>query len=118
MSVSSTPPFKAQFLMPQYWAIWLGVLLLWSLAHLPWRAQFRLGNWLGEVLWRLAKRRQHDTLINLALCFPELSEAERIEMSIDVFRNGMLGFFESLSSWYTPKRFNDKVTITGLEHLV
>ncbi|GAC1373512.1 MAG: LpxL/LpxP family Kdo(2)-lipid IV(A) lauroyl/palmitoleoyl acyltransferase [Aquirhabdus sp.] len=118
MSVSSTPPFQAKFLMPQYWAIWLGVLLLWSLAHLPWRAQLCIGNWLGEMFWRLAKKRRLDTQINLALCFPELSEAERIEMSIDVFRNGMIGFFESLSAWYTPKRFNDKVSISGLEHLL
>jgi len=118
MSVSSAPPFQAKFLMPQYWAIWFGVLLLWSLAHLPWRAQLYLGNSLGELFWHLAKRRQHDTLVNLALCFPERSEAERIEMGMDVFRNGMLGFFESLSAWYTPKRFNDKVSITGLEHLL
>lgn len=118
MSVSSTPPFQAKFLMPQYWAIWLGVLLLWSLAHLPWRAQLCTGNWLGEVFWRLAKKRRLDTQKNLSLCFPELSEAERTEMSIDVFRNGMLGFFESLSAWYTPQRFNDKVSITGLQHLI
>jgi len=118
MSVSSTPPFKAKFLMPQFWAIWLGVVLLWLLAHLPWRVQFATGRWLGAIFWRLAKRRRLDTQINLALCFPELSESERVEMSLDVFRNGMIGFFESLSAWYSPKRFNDRVTIQGLHHLI
>ncbi len=118
MSVSSTPPFKAKFLLPQYWGIWIGVCILLLLAHLPWRIQLRLGRWLGEKFWALGKRRRSDTLINLGLCFPELSEAERYEMGIDVFRNGVIGFFESLSAWYTPKRFNTQVTIDGLHHLV
>lgn len=118
MSVSSPPPFQRRFLMPQYWGIWFGVLILWLLAHLPWPMQRLMGQGIGECFWSLGKRRRSDTLINLGLCFPELSEAERILMGKDVFRNAAIGIFESLSAWYAPKRFDKSVTISGLEHLI
>ena len=118
MSLHGRPAFQAKLLMPQFWVIWIGVLIFWIMAHLPWRAQFMIGHWLGKVLWRLAKRRRLDTQTNLSLCFPELPESERIKMGIDVFQNGTIGFFESLSAWYNPKRFEGKVSIDGLHHLI
>lgn len=36
-----------------------------------------LGAGLGQLLWYLARRRRHIALVNLRLCFPEWSEAER-----------------------------------------
>ncbi len=118
MSLHGRPAFQAKLLMPQFWATWLGVMVFWIMAQLPWRAQFVIGRWLGEVLWRLAKRRRLDTLINLSLCFPELSETQRIDMGMNVFRNGAIGFLESLSAWYNPNRLEGKVTIDGLHHLI
>ncbi len=117
MSVRGTPPFQTRLLLPQFWLAWIGIFILWCFAYFPWRVQYAIASWLGNTFWRIGKRRRNDTLINLRLCFPDKSEAERIEMGREIFRNGALGAFESLSAWFNPTRFNDQVTIDGLEHL-
>lgn len=110
-------PFQSRFLLPRYWGIWLGFALLWCLTFLPWPAQRQLGCWIGELVWQLGKKRRNDTLTNLRLCFPELSEEARTDMAVDVFRNAGIGLFESLNAWYKPSHFHRKVTIAGLHHL-
>ena len=61
--------------------LWYAVLGV--LAYLPlwvWRA---LGAALGSLLYWAIPRRRHVALVNLALCFPEWSEAERAEFFCD-----------------------------------
>lgn len=111
-------PFSLRFLMPQYWGIWLALLLFLPLAFLPWPLQYRLGCAIGWLAHRLARRRKSDTLINLSLCFAELDPQARADMCRDVFRQAGIGLFESLSAWYAPQKFERKVTISGLHHLV
>ncbi|MEC7121130.1 MAG: LpxL/LpxP family Kdo(2)-lipid IV(A) lauroyl/palmitoleoyl acyltransferase [Pseudomonadota bacterium] len=118
MSSPTTPVFSAQLLMPQYWGIWLAIFILLPMAFLPWRIQYRLGCWLGNLIWRFGKRRRHDTLTNLALCFPEKSAEARLRMSQEVFQHAGVGVFESLSAWLRPQKFQRKVTISGLHHIV
>lgn len=45
--------------------------------HLPFGAAFRLGGWAGNAAWRLGERNCAVSRINVALCLPELSQAER-----------------------------------------
>ena len=118
MSSTEAPRFSSRFLMPRYWGIWLAILMLLPMAYLPWRAQRALGRGLGSLIWRFGSRRRHDTLTNLALCFPELSAEAQQQMGREVFQNAGIGIFESLSAWLQPQRFRRKVTISGLHHLV
>lgn len=120
MSVTTAPPFQPAFLAPRYWLIWLALGLLIPLAYLPWRLQWWLGHALGNLAWRLAgrRRRRRDTLINLAICFPQLPAVQREQWGRDVFVQAMLGLMETLSAWYAPKRYTRKVTIDGLHHLL
>lgn len=46
-------------------------------ARLPLRVSQGLGAFLGALTFRLRRRTRHVTLVNLALCFPELSQRER-----------------------------------------
>ena len=80
-------PFQWQFLLPRYWGIWLGVAILLPLIYLPLRLQFKIGSWLGRVLYHLIKSRRQDTLTNLALAFPELEDEARAAMAKQVFVN-------------------------------
>ncbi|MBX4378366.1 hypothetical protein K4H02_25230, partial [Mycobacterium tuberculosis] len=48
-------PFQWQFLLPQYWGIWLGVALILPLIYLPLRYQFNIGHFLGKLLFGLIK---------------------------------------------------------------
>lgn len=114
---SKTPQFSAAFLAPKYWGIWLGILLLLPWVYAPWLIQRSLGRALGRLLWKALKSRRKTTLTNLRVCYPGLSEAEYQRMGLEVFENMAIGIFESLTAWYNPKRFNGKVSISGLEHL-
>lgn len=91
---------------------------MWSLARLPWPIQRTLGHWLGALAYRLVPQRVNDTRINLQLCFPEQSEADREALVREVFANGGLTLFETVNAWFRrPDHYRDKVTIRGLEHL-
>ena len=118
MNPDTTYPFSYRFLLPQFWGIWLGLALLIPLAYLPWAVQFRLGQWLGDLIYTLGKRRRHDTLTNLSLCFPELDVPARQHMAREVFRQAGIGLIECLTAWFRPQFFARKVTISGLHHLI
>ncbi len=68
-----------------------GVLFMRALAHLPLSWLRALGSGVGRLLFRLARRRRHVALVNLRLCFPEWSEAERT----GVARRSFVAFAQS-----------------------
>lgn len=109
--------FSLAFLAPKYWGIWLGVILLLPWAFAPWPVQRMLGRAIGRLLWNMLKSRRKTTLTNLKVCFPDLSEQDYQRMGLDVFENMGIGIFESITAWYNPKRFNGKVSISGVEHV-
>ena len=66
---------------------WLGVFVLWLVHFLPLRWIGALGAALGSLLYRFGRGRV--TRINLALCFPHMTRAERDALAKRHFR--MLG---------------------------
>lgn len=76
------------------------LLLLWCLRWLPPRWVAVLGSTIGGLLFRHKRRRV--TLINLRLCFPEKTEAERIALGRNVFRNLGRSALELGRLWYAP----------------
>lgn len=111
-------PFQWQFLLPQYWGIWLLLAIFLPMIYLPLRWQFWLGRKLGIFIYKIAGSRRRDTLINLRLAFPEKPEAERELMAKQVFVNQGIGVFETLCAWFRPNIFTRTVSISGLQHLV
>ena len=94
----------------------LGVFVLW-LVHflpLPWIAA--LGAGLGSILYRFGRGRV--TRINLALCFPDMSERERWELGRRHFR--MLGrnaLELSVMVWGSEDELRRMIRVEGLENL-
>ena len=110
--------FDWLWLHPRYWAAWFACGLIMLLALLPWALQKRLGAGLGWLAFTLIKPRVNDTRINLALCFPERSEAARETMVRDVFRQGGIGIFESANAWFKPLTWQlRRVHTEGIEHV-
>ena len=109
--------FQWSFLLPQYWGIWMGIIFLMILAILPWAIQHRLATFLGHIAFSKLKSRRHTTLRNLEVCFPEWTAEQLQEHGRQVFVDQMLGIFETLNAWYSPKWFKNRVTVEGLEHL-
>ncbi len=53
------------------------IAAVWILHLLPLPLLAALGNALGAIIYGLAGRRRHIVLVNLGLCFPDLTERQR-----------------------------------------
>jgi len=112
------PRFRATFLHPRFWLLWLGLGLLWLVVQLPYRVLLVLGRGLGALMYRVASSRRHIARRNLQLCFPELSERKREQLLRENFTSTGIAFFEMAMSWWWPKaRLQRLARIEGLEHL-
>ncbi|HXS51046.1 MAG TPA: lipid A biosynthesis acyltransferase [Usitatibacter sp.] len=94
----------------------LGVFVLWLVHFLPLPWISALGAGLGSILYRFGRGRV--TRINLALCFPRMSERERWELGRKHFR--MLGrnaLELSLMVWGSERELQRMIRVEGLENL-
>lgn len=95
----------------------VAVFLLWLMHFLPLALQARIGNGLGWVLYKLARSRTRVARINLKLCFPELSDAERETLVLKHVQSFMRGALEhGLLWWASPARLKRLIRIEGIEH--
>lgn len=89
--------FSWQFLKPQYWGVWLGILGLVILAYVPFRLRDRFAAWLGKRVAKKAKKQAHRADVNLRYCFPDWNESQRhqvIEAMFVTVAQTMLGIGE------------------------
>jgi len=104
---------------PRFWPIWLVLGLLRVLVFLPFRCQLVLGRSLGKILLRVPSKSVQTAKINLKLCFPALTEQQRLQLLQNSFASVGCAVFETAMGWWASERKLRKipVTITGLEHL-
>lgn len=73
---------------------------------------------LGNALRMLLKRRRTIAWTNLRLCFPELSDAERLALLKEHFESLGMGAVETAMCWWTPaERLHRLAHVDGLENL-
>lgn len=112
------PRFRAAFLHPRFWLLWLGLGLLWLVVQLPYKALLKLGRALGALMLLGARSRRQIAARNLELCFPELSAGERAHLLRENFASSGIAFFEMAMSWWWPRaRLARLAHVEGLEHL-
>jgi KDO2-lipid IV(A) lauroyltransferase len=105
------------FLSPNYWPTWLGLGLLWLVVQLPYTWQLKIGAILGVLTSYVIPKRRKITRVNLKLCFPELSDAERKKLLRDNFASIGIAVIEMAMSWWMPSYKLDKlVTLHGTEN--
>lgn len=109
MSASSvtdqTIGFKAAFLAPKYWFIWLLIGLIGLASSLPRPVSIKIGDALGLLYRRVNSKRRRIVAINLEICFPQKSEAQREKLARDHFRyygRSLIDF--GLTWWASEKR--------------
>ncbi len=100
---------------------WGAVLALQGLklvARLP-VTFIRAGSWpIALLVWAVAGGRRRVTLINLGLCFPQWSQAERRRVALRHFHAFVVSFFERFIFWFdSPDRIRSLCTIKGLEYV-
>jgi KDO2-lipid IV(A) lauroyltransferase len=91
---------------------------MWVVRLLPFRAVAATGEALGSVLFWLIPERRRVTRINLAKCFPDLSEAEREAIARAHFRAFVRSLIDRGILWWSrPERVEKLVSLEGFEHL-
>lgn len=99
---------------PRYAGSWL---LLWVSAWLPFSMSRVLGAGFGWLSMVTNRKRREIVRINLALCFPELSERRRARMQRRHFiKSGQASTDLGFLNWPPAWRVFKKVHFRGLEH--
>ncbi|HVC18141.1 MAG TPA: LpxL/LpxP family Kdo(2)-lipid IV(A) lauroyl/palmitoleoyl acyltransferase [Rhodanobacter sp.] len=113
------PTFTRSLLAPRHWPAWLGVGVIWLIAHLRYRALLWLGRRLGALVQRIPSARRRIAEANIALCFPELDAAARASLVERNLRDIGLMLVEFALGWMGSDRSIARMPtrIDGLQHL-
>ena len=96
----------------------LAVALLWLLHLLPLPVLAIIGRGLGRLFYYIARRRRKIALVNLALCFPELVEHERKQLTRSNFQAIGRSLLErSILWWGSQERISRLIKVVGEEKL-
>lgn len=109
--------FSRNLLAPRYWPTWIGFVIWFLLAQLPYSWQMSAGRLLAPLLY-LNKKRVAMARVNLELCFPEKSSQEINALLKKNIQSTALAVFETGIAFFWPKsRLQKLFTIVGLEHI-
>ena len=78
------------------------IALLWLLHWLPLPVLGRIGKTVGSLMYYAIPKRRKIALINLRLCMPELSEAERVDIAKRHFQAYSRSILERSLIWWAP----------------
>lgn len=95
----------------------LGFVLLWLNTQLPWSCQSLNARLLGWLIYHLAPVRRHVALVNLKICFPELSDRERRVLARRHYQSLVMGVMEVADCWWRPIEKLPRFQLEGLEAL-
>jgi len=105
-------------LHPRYWLTWLLFALWFLIAQLPYRWQLAMGSGLGRLMLKFAHNRRVIAERNLALCFPELGEADRADLLKRNFESSGIAIMETGMAWFRSLSWlRKRFAIDGLEQL-
>jgi KDO2-lipid IV(A) lauroyltransferase len=103
---------------PRQWVSWLGIAMAALLARLPWALQRGLGRGLGRMLHATLRSRRGIAARNIALCFPEMTPAQREILVRRSFQDLGIGLFEFARAWWgSVEPMRRDLRVEGLEHL-
>lgn len=111
------PRFERAFLGPRYWPAWVALGLLRLSLLVPRGLWGWFGARVGDLYYRGNAKRRTIARINIDLCFPELSAAERERLVRAHFRAAAQSLLDVGWLWWgTPKQLDEYVRVVGLEH--
>jgi KDO2-lipid IV(A) lauroyltransferase len=110
--------WNVKFASLRYAIVWVGYAWMRCVVLLPFAWQLRLGRALGRLTRRLAPARRRVVARNLAVCFPEMSEAERERVLAAHFEALGASLVEMSMGWFgAPETVRQRVRVEGREHL-
>ncbi|NLS13551.1 lipid A biosynthesis (KDO)2-(lauroyl)-lipid IVA acyltransferase [Vibrio sp. SM6] len=112
------PTFQWRFLSPKYWGIWLALLVGVPISLLPKRWHIAMARLAAKYLAQKRRGTVRNIWVNLSLCFPEKSDAEKQKIVQDCLTTAgaFLLSFPRIS--LLGRRYLESHSeIQGLEHL-
>jgi Kdo2-lipid IVA lauroyltransferase/acyltransferase len=108
-----------QLLKPRYWPTWLLLGFMRLVVMCPYRLQLMAGYSLGWIIRMIAKRRWRVTLVNLQMCFPEMTNKQRLGIARKHFASIGMGIIEFGMCWWMGEKRLRRLAheISGIEHL-
>ncbi len=102
----------------KHWPTHFGFAIARLIALLPYPVLYRIGEWLGVLMYKLAKQRTRIARINIQKCFPDLdSNQQELLVKENMLSTG-IGMLETAMLWFgPPRKWDEMVEIEGLEHL-
>lgn len=112
-------PLPRSLLHPRHWPTWLGLGALSLTLLLPRRLRDGAAALAGELRYRSNTRRRGIVELNLDLCFPELTEAQRRARARAHFRVHAQAMANQPEIWWDRRRRvpRERCDVDGLEHL-
>ena len=111
-------PVLRTAIKPQYWPTAAGLFVLWLLSICPLKFQYLLGKAIGKVMYIVSGRRRNIATVNIDLCFPNVSEAEKQRILERTFESvGYSAIETPLSWWASDKRLAPLVHLHGKHHI-
>jgi KDO2-lipid IV(A) lauroyltransferase len=96
----------------------LGIFVLWLLHFLPLRLMAPIGRAIGMAVYLLVAKRRRIARINLKLCFPEMTDAQRERLLRRNFQCVGRALVESSIAWWgSAERLRRVVQVEGQEHV-
>ncbi len=109
----------ADHLAPRYWVTWLGLLCMKMIAHLPYRITISSGKLIGHLFYYFGRSRRRTTSINIALCFPQLSQSEQKKLVKRTTIDTGIGFVELCIAWFNYQLIRPQmIEMTGEQNLI
>jgi len=103
---------------PKYWMTRVILALITSISKLSSQSRIRLGHGIGWLFIHVGKRRQRIAAINIAKCFPKLSQSQKDNLLTENMRATGRGIIEIASCWFTPLKLQkENSKLIGREHL-
>lgn len=110
--------FSSHLCHPKYWLLWFGVGIIRLTQLLPLRLQMKIGAAIGRFVMVVAGSRVNTAKRNLALCFPDMPEAERKTLLKRNFEETGKAVFDSVNAWWwSNERVQQHMTIKGEHYL-
>lgn len=110
--------FRNEFFYPKYWLIWLVVAGMWLLAFLPRVGRDKFALLLAKLVTKFAHKQRQRAMVNLDLCFPDLSYNEKYNLIEQMFGVGCCATLALGEIYFRSRDFLLKnVEIKGLDQL-
>src|SRR5215831_3277261 len=107
-----------RFLAPRYWLLWIALAFIFLGSRLPYRAAMWIGRRIGRIAHFFSKRDKRIADINIRMCLPNLSDAERKDLIRKHFESLGCTLFETAYVWWARDEWLRKIIrIEGAEHL-